>query len=281
MKRMFKIPLNVQIDSDRINNPFWLKERKINLLYNEIAKWIVKKANSLRVMSSDVKKKLAMLGIREDKIWVVPTPVMVDRFEGIDVSLFRKQNIDKKFNKIVLFVGRLSPEKNVSLLLEAFPYVLQKNPSTLLLIIGSGKQEKELRDMASYLKIDKSTIFTSGIPNKKLPFYFASCDVFVLPSLHEGRANVLIEAALSKKPIIVTSVSGAKDWVIDNKTGFIINQMNCEQLVEKILFLLDNPKIAQKFGETGYNYVKQKLQETNEVNELIQCWEETAKIEIK
>ncbi|MCX5699834.1 MAG: glycosyltransferase family 4 protein [Candidatus Omnitrophica bacterium] len=278
IKWIFKIPLNIQIDHDRINNAYWIKEKWTNYFKNIFANFIINRADSLRVMSQRTRERLIASGVEKNKIWVVPTPIDVTEFTDIDSDLLRTNLLGTRFNKIVFFLGRLSQEKNIPFLIKAFSYIIHQYSSVLLLIAGEGKEEINLKKMVNHLNLEKNVLFTGAVEYKKVPEYFKASDIFVLPSLHEGRANVLIEAALAKKPIVSTDVGGAREVIIDRKTGFIIEQMNHRQLTDKILFLLNNPKIAQKFGEDGFSFVKENLQETNEAIKLIQCWEETAKI---
>ncbi len=275
LKRIFLIPLNVQIHYDAIDNRFRLSERKINYLYNFIAKWVVRRADSIRVPSEDLKNKLIGLGINENRIYVIPVRVSVSNFEGVDGSRVRSGLLRNNFKDIILYVGRLSPEKDIPTLLRAFKKVVTIYPKTLLVLAGEGRERGALLGMANDLSIRENTDFVGSIEYHKLPEYYAACDIFVLPSLREGRASVLVEAMLARKPIITTKVSGAGDCVVDGKTGYIIGLQNYEILSEKILILLNNPDVAKKFGEEGYLHFNEKLKYSNSIEALIRCWEET------
>jgi len=280
LRNKYKIPLNVQIHFDAIDNPYRLSQRKRNHLYNIIAKWVVRRADSIRVVSEEIKMKLLNIGIDEKKIWVVPVRITASMFENAVGDEIRKDLLKGKYNKLVLFVGRLSPEKDIPTLLKAFAKVLHKHSSALLLIVGEGRERAQLMNIVDELHMKENVLFQGAVQYDLLPQYFAACDLFVLPSLREARGNVVVEAALCKKPIITTSGTGAQEWVINNQSGFIIKQKDHDCLADKILYLLDNSDIARQFGEREYNFVKEKLRVLNDVDTLIRCWEETAKVKV-
>lgn len=280
LKKIFKIPLNIQIDHDRINNKFWLRERRVNFLKNLLAQLVIRQADTIRVMSWETKEKLCRLGIRKDKFWVIPVYVDCLNFSCRVNNSLRAEYTKRGFDKIIIFIGRLSPEKDVPTLLKAFQRVVIKYSHALLLIVGDGKEKENLLILVKHLKLSDNVCFTGAVSYELIPDYLGLSDIFVLSSLHEGRANVLIEAAFSKKPIITTNVSGVRNIVIDNKTGFIVDQKDYNKMAEKILFLLDNPDTLKSFGEAGNSLVKENIKNINSPERLIQCWEETAKIKI-
>ena len=278
VKYIFKIPLNVQLHYDAIDNPYRLAERKRNYVYNIVTKWVVRRADSIRVPSIELQEKLLSLGINKERIWIIPVGVTVSKFENASGDKIRKYYLRDRFDKIILYVGRLSPEKDIPTLLLAFKEILKNHETTLLLLVGEGKEREHLKVSVKEYGIENNVIFCGPIDYEILPEYYAASDIFVLPSLREGRASVLVEAVLTKKPIVTTNVSGARDCVVDGKTGFIIESQNCKKMVEKIVYLLDNPDVAMQFGKTGYEHFNKNLKEANEVKALIHSWEEATKI---
>ena len=280
LKRKVRASLNIQIHTDIFNNKAWIAGvggAIYAFIYNIIAKFTIKKADTIRVVSEKLKERLGELGIESSKICIVPTPIDISNFENLDdvkINLLRDKMLQNKFKKIILFIGRLSEEKNISLLIKAFSLVLIQFPEINLLIVGKGDREDTLRKEAESLGISKNVIWAGAVEYSEIPYFYRICDVFVLPSLTEARGSVLVEAALSKKPIIVTNIAGAKDCVIDNRTGFIIDHNNHRQLAEKIIFLLNNPEIAKQFGETGNSFVLENLKINNDIKAVISCWEQ-------
>ncbi len=115
------------------------------------------------------------------------------------------------------------------------------------------------------------------MPYSRIPQHFKAADIFVLPSLYEGFARVLMEAAMAGKPIVSTNVGGTEDIIKDGENGFVINQGNEKNFVEKVLFLLQNPIIAQRMGEKGQEIMETKFSPQETLLKQIEIWNELAK----
>jgi glycosyltransferase involved in cell wall biosynthesis len=276
LKRKFKIPLNVQAHIDFCNNKYWLKMRPINPLFNTLGKFICKRADTIRVVASETKEKLENHGILPEKIALISVHSDLSRFETIDGTKLRHEYLDKGFKQILLFVGRLVDQKDIPNLFSAFKIILKSKPKTLLLIAGKGPREESLIKLAKKMNINQNIIFAGAIEHSVIPKYYAACDIFVLPSIFEGRATVIVEAILSKKPIVSTDVSGLREWVFNEETGFIVKRKDPQSFAEKVLFLLGNPDSAKTFGEKGYQLAQTKMQEIGDISSMIKLWERTA-----
>ena len=158
---------------------------------------------------------------------------------------------NKKFEKQIIFVGRLSKEKGI----ESIIKISENLPSGLhLLIIGSGPMEKEIK------KIDESysNVHYLGYLEKKdlIPIIRGSM-MLIQPSLVEGISTTILEAMACKIPIIASNVGGNKELVINDKNGFLINPNSSDELLEKISQLSKDFKLRQKFGEASFELVKE------------------------
>lgn len=276
LKKNFGTPLNVQTHIDFCDNKYWMKLRPINILFNALGKFICKRADTIRVVASETKESLEKYGIPQEKIELISVHSDLSRFNHADGTKVRQAYLKQGFDKILLFVGRLVDQKDIPNLLQAFKIILEKSPKTLLIIAGKGPNEMRLKDLAKKLKIASNVIFPGAIEHSLIPQYYAACDVFVLPSIFEGRATVIVEAILSKKPIVSTDVSGLREWVINEETGFIVKRKDPQALAEKTLYLLNNPDLIKEFGEKGYSYAQSKVDEIGDITSMIKLWERTA-----
>ncbi|MFA5090335.1 MAG: glycosyltransferase family 4 protein [Candidatus Omnitrophota bacterium] len=280
LKKIYKIPLNVQVHIDFCDERYWIGIRKINRLFHPLGKFVCKHADSIRVDGRETKDKLALNGVPEERISVISVHSDIKRFLHLDGTKIRRNLLKEKFTQILLFVGRFTDQKDIPTLFNAFELILKKKPKTLLLLIGKGSKEIYLKNLAQEKGIYQNITFTGAIEHAKIPQYYSASDIFVLPSIVEGRATVLVEAMLSKKPIVTTDVSGVKDWILNGKTGFIVKRKNHENFAEKVIYLLDNPEIARSFGEKGYELAQNKSQEISDVSSVIELWEKTAKVKL-
>jgi len=278
LRKIFKIPLNVQVHIDFVDNKLWLKLRRINLLLNIVGKFICKHADTVRVDGREIKEKLVKCGIADAKIQVISVHSDFTRFKNLDGSMIRAKFRKEGFEQILLFVGRLADQKDIPSLFSAFELILKRKPKTLLLLLGEGPKRESLYQLAQEKSIISNVKFMGAIDHAVISQYYAASDIFVLPSVCEGRATVLIEAMLAKKPIVSTHVSGSRDWVIENETGYVVPTKDLSALAEKVIYLLENSDLAKSFGEKGYQLAQSKLGEISDVGAMIRLWEQTASL---
>lgn len=253
LKKRYGIPLLIQIYGTSLDNKFWLKERKINHFLSILGKFLIKRADGVRVDTTKVEDYVIHnLGVPSRRVFRVPVFIDIEKFikHGIRDDIKQKY---AQYENIVLFVGRLSREKNIPNLIKAAPMVLNAFPNTLFLIVGKGDERPNLEKLVMELGIEDNVIFAGAVPD--VADYYHLSDLLVLPSNHEGRAIVLIEAMACGKPVISTDVSGACDVIVDEKTGFIVPLDDSDAISQKILLLLSDSKKRVIMGEIGQEFV--------------------------
>jgi glycosyltransferase involved in cell wall biosynthesis len=162
----------------------------------------------------------------------------------------------------IVHIGRLVKWKKVHLLIEALPQLIEKIPSTELLIIGSGPEEDALVKQAAKLGISKHVIFIGAIYDpKELGRYLKASGLYVLA----GTGGLSINDAMCfEKPIICSECDGTeKKLVRNNYNGFIFETDNVNDLANKIILVLSDPNQIEKMGKNSLDIIK------NEVNENI------------
>jgi glycosyltransferase involved in cell wall biosynthesis len=167
-------------------------------------------------------------------------------YNGIDTSEFtvREKRSDDRF--VVLTVARLIPRKGIDNLIRAIPEVLDRYPDLLVRIIGEGNLESELRGLAKNLGVADHVEFLGYIPHEELPGYYATSDVFVLPSRNEGMSNTVLEAMAAGLPIITTDTGGTRELIAGN--GLVIPQGQPDAIAGAILQYLSDPQLRQNHG---------------------------------
>ncbi len=246
--KRFGIPVVMDVHGDFIDNPYWLAELWRYRVYNLLAKFLIRRADAVRVDSSKIEEQMyRQFGRTKDSVFRVPVFAHTSRFGQGDGVEIREKYHDYDF--IVLFVGRMVESKNIPNLLDAVPSVLEQHPRTLFLLVGSGplKDEWELRARKNGL--GDNVVFTDHVPDVA-PF-FDACDLFVMPTNYEGRAIVLVEALASGKPVVSTDVSGARDTIMEGKSGHIVPIKDPLALAEAINNLLEDPERMRAMGMFG------------------------------
>ena len=160
----------------------------------------------------------------EKDIHIIPTGMDIDRFNKDKFKLEEINSLKKELgiNKddfVILFVGRLAKEKNISLLLNGQVDIIKKHKNVKLVLVGSGPDYEEYIKEANDLGISKNVIFTNAIPWEEVPMYYQLCDVFTTASNSETQGLTLIEAMASSKPVVCMEDESFKDILLDNVNG--------------------------------------------------------------
>ncbi|MDR3442161.1 MAG: glycosyltransferase family 4 protein [Legionella sp.] len=200
----------------------------------------------------------------ENKV-VTPEKITVlgsGSFGGVNLEKFNAKKFsdaDRKQTKetlginhdalILLFVGRVTRDKGIFELIEAFS-LLETNNSRLL-IVGPFELglEQEIRNLAKHLCGDR-IIFTGfcAEPERMM----AVSDILCLPSYREGFGTVVIEAAAMSIPTIGTRIYGLTDAIVDGATGWLIQPKNVLQLKEAMQQLITDAPLRQSMGQNAY-----------------------------
>jgi glycosyltransferase involved in cell wall biosynthesis len=211
-----------------------------------ISKLVLKNADAVIALTSDMKRDLSE--IYTGHISVIPNGIELDKFTGLSRQESRVRLKISGENRVILFVGRLRPQKNVACLINAMKIIVEHNPKTKLLIIGDGQEEEELKGLTKKLNLGEYIEFVGKVPHEKIPVYMSVADVFILPSLFEGLPNVILEAMAAGLPVVVTRVSGLWEIVIDGVNGFLVEPGVPEQISDKALLLLENDELRERMA---------------------------------
>lgn len=277
LKRKYKIPIEMHLHGDYLDNEYWLKGGVINFFLNKLGKLLITRTDGIRVVSSHIKSKLIKYGISGNRIWVIPTPVFLAKF--VDFSPREIGNIRERYSlnkgNVALFVGRIAKEKNIPNLLQAAQLVVGKYPETIFLICGDGSERKNLESLSKKLGLKDNVFFLGSIPYTILPNYYHACDLFILPSNYEGFGKVLLEAAMAKKPVVSTSVSGSSDIVVDNVTGFLVSPGDYRELAKKVIRLIEDSALAKTMGENAQRHVLENFNPKRNIKAIVDMWGKT------
>ncbi len=210
--------LIVDVHANIINNKKWLSENWINRFLNWTGKRILRSADYIRTVSPEIKKKLELSGISGEKIFVLPV--------GTDIRSARKMTSPKRAGRQnMVFVGRLVEGKNVDLLIDAFSELKSKYPDSTLTVVGDGPKRKELEGLS--IKLKTEVRFLGVIDHGKLWKQYATADVLVLPSSHEGWGLVVLEAFASGIPVITTrAVEEVNPTVKAGKSAIVADSLD-------------------------------------------------------
>ncbi|WP_309056152.1 glycosyltransferase family 4 protein [Streptomyces sp.] len=166
---------------------------------------------------------------------------------------------------VVVCVSRLVPRKGQDTLIRAMPAILRRVPDAVLLIVGGGPYEKELRRLAATTGVAGSVRFTGAVPWSELPAHYGAGDVFAMPCRTrrggldvEGLGIVYLEASATGLPVVAGDSGGAPDAVLDGETGWVVRGGSAEETADRVATLLLDPELRARMGERGRAWVEEK-----------------------
>ena len=174
-----------------------------------------------------IKKKI----FDKDKLCILHDPAIL--LEDYAEKKFNKiPNFDFKDNKIIVGIGRLTKQKNFSLLISAFNEILKKYPEYILIILGDGEKKSEILKLIKTLGIENKVHLVGFQEN--VYQYLIKADCFVLSSLWEDPGFVLLEAGLSNTTVISSNCKNGPQEILDNENnGYLFKNNNLNDLLKK------------------------------------------------
>ncbi len=202
---------------------------------------------------------------------ILPTGVDKITTKIADAEGLKAQHHLLADDEIILFVGRVGTEKNVSLLLEAFNHLAPKRPRAKLVIAGSGDDLATFKAQAAALPAHNRIIFTGRVERHLLGGLYEAASVFAFPSLADTQGMVLNEAAQAGLPIVMID-RGISEVLEDGKNGYYAKN-NAKDFASKILKVLQNPDrsaMAKSGQELASRYTASK-----QAAKLLRLYQET------
>jgi sugar transferase (PEP-CTERM/EpsH1 system associated) len=168
-------------------------------------------------------------------------------WNGIDTTRFSYRGPQP--HGPAVFVGRLSPEKDVATLLRAAALVVQEEPAFQLVLAGDGACMPALCDLARKLGITEQVHFLGEV--RGIPQLLAEASLFVLPSLSEGVPLTILESMAAGLPVVATRVGGIPEIVVDGQTGLLVPAAAPEALARALLSVWRDPEGGRRMGLVG------------------------------
>ena len=255
-RKIFGIPHITTVHGSDINT---INKSKILSL---ICSFIICNSDKITTNSSYTKSAICSIDSRaKNTVEVVPM--------GVDINYSKSEdntNLKDVFEAeyLILSVGRLIDWKGTKYLIIAMKEVIKIFPNVKLVLVGVGPEKENLEKLTEELNLKRNIIFTGYIEDVDLPKYYASSDIFVLPSIDingytEGLGVVLLEAMACGTPVIGSNVGGISDIIEDGYNGFLVPEKSPPELADKIIELLSNKKMAEEFSVNGLKIVREKF----------------------
>ncbi len=201
-----------------------------------MAERILPRADAVVTVSKALGEELVRLGVAPGRVHHVAN--------GVDGSLFfpreragSREALDVPGDaRVVLFVGRIEPQKGIAELVAAFDSVRRRVPRAMLVLVGDGVSRAEV--LAHVAPWGSSVRWLGALPQEQVAAWMGACDVLALPSWAEGTPNVVLEALASGRPVVATRVGGIPDAVYDDRAGLLVPARDAGALADALVHAL-------------------------------------------
>lgn len=197
--------------------------------------------------SQGLKDVLQRVGVKAN-IDVVPNGVDISPFRGAITPIDRTELGFGPEDVILIYVGRLGPEKNLPFLLRAFNGAAQAYENICLLAVGDGPERENLEDRVRHMPIADRVHFTGMVDYQKIPSYLAAADVFVTASVTEVHPLSVIEAMAAGLPVLGIESPGVADTVNDGVDGFIVPEEDLAAFTAKMIRLATETDLRKQMS---------------------------------
>lgn len=195
-------------------------------------------------------------GVGDNKTKVIHNGINMDRFKArMDVIAFRK-HLELEGMLIVTMVASINEKKNHHLLLDIAKQIGQIRKDVRFLVVGDGPMREVLEGRMDNEQIDNVVMLGK---RNDVELITSTSDIGVLFTHNEGFPNSVMEFMASGKPVMVSDAGGSKELVLHEKVGYLINNDRMEDIINKLLKLIDDPGLREKMGVEGHELIKEQF----------------------
>ena len=169
--------------------------------------------------------------------------------------IYRKYHLPKD-KPLVLYVGRVDPEKSLSNVVSAFAGVLDVIPEAKLVIVGDGTDRRHLQDLAQALGIEKSVYFPGRIYPPDIMEVYRAATLFATASETETQGIVLIEAAATGLPLVAVDAGAVLELCQHKRNGILCHPGDVAEMTDAMMKLLKNPELCERYGKESLEVAK-------------------------
>jgi glycosyltransferase involved in cell wall biosynthesis len=177
--------------------------------------------------------------------------------------------------KVILFAGRLSPDKGGNQLLAALRRVVARVPEALLLLLSRAGLDEQGVDMSGYADLRETHIRSGGwLSGEELAAAYGLADVVTVPSVClDCFPTINLEAMAAGKPVVATCYGGSPESVVDGETGYIVNPFDTAAFADRLITLLTDDSLREKMSVAGQQRIAQSFRLERQVADMLKIYE--------
>ncbi len=245
-----------------------------------IVNWWIKvfsnMADVVIVPSNKISDVLGSYGVKKT-IFLIQTGINLGTFaktqETIRVADILKNDLGIASSKNIIFVGRMSNEKNIDFLIQAFAKISEHRHDIKLLFVGDGPNLADFKAKVKTLNL-KNIIFVGSIPHEKTSTYYQAGNLFVFSSYTDTQGLVLMEAVASGLPVVALKDGAFEGIVINDENGYLVEKDSTDEFAKKVLTILDNELLSAKFSANSLR-IARNFSEEEQAAKLLEIYRKT------
>ncbi len=237
---------------------------------SDVYKTLYAKSDLFTANTEYTKGKMIENGCDSSRIYIVPECLIAEEYDGVDGNTREKNS--------VLTVGRLEEKKGHVYALRAIAKIRTEIPGIKYYIVGGGSLMETLQQEALSLGISDACCFVGSCTSEQVRDFYSRCEVFTLPSVtasngdKEGQGLVLQEAQICGLPVVSTRHNGIPDGILENETGFLVEERDVDALADRLKALLLDESLRKSFGARGKSFVSAKYDISTITASLSTCY---------
>jgi len=222
------------------------------------------KVDIITTPSQSMKDLIGNYKIKKE-VAVIPNAIDIDLFREKDeqeIALLRKELQISPDDIVILYLGRVSLEKNIDKIIKALAIVRDKKIDNFkFVVVGDGTAVKQLNSLANSLGLTEKVKFVGAIEREKVRHYYQIGDIFSFSSTSETFGMVIIEALASGLPVLAVKAPGAVDIITDGLDGILVED-DVYQFAEQLENLIKNRELRQELSSNALQTVKRYSSDT-------------------
>jgi glycosyltransferase involved in cell wall biosynthesis len=215
-------------------------------------------AHRILILNPGMRQEAEAAGFEQAQLMWMPNPVDTSEFCPCDINArpgFRSELDVPQQAQVVIFVGRLSPEKELPSLLGAFARVARELPEAILVVVGDGPMRGKLMNRTRELGLERRVHFTGMLDSVAVRKWLQVSDVYALVSSLEGLPCALLEAMAAGLPPVISNIPANTQIVQQEKNGLVAELKNEESIAQQMIRLLRDPELRVRLGDASRLHV--------------------------
>ena len=248
-----------------------------SLLIDGLEWWMTYESKKVISCSNSMKGELEQhFHLPSEKITVIPNAVDLSKYQrNIDKNAVKRRYGIESHEKIILFIGRLVPQKGVEYLVRAIPLILQQHKDAKFVVVGDGWSRDYLENMVRSAGFGEKIRFLGFISDLELTELTMSADALVIPSVYEPFGIVALEGMAAGVPVVAANVGGLAEIIEHERTGVLVYSKNPESIAWGVNRILSDQGYANWLVQNAKKKVREVYSWEAAAQKTVEVYEET------